>query len=75
MNQLRLPGMKPARHTKSLHSVATSHDENNLRTAREILANPDAWGGEGLGMVDWAHRVVERVIPAASNHTSERTHP
>jgi hypothetical protein len=46
---------------KSLLAVAKSHDENNLRTAREVLANPEAWGGEGSGMVNWAKAVVARL--------------
>lgn len=48
---------------KLLKSVAKGYDENNLRTAREVLADPDAWGGKGSGMHQWAERMVERLAP------------
>ena len=45
---------------KLLTSVAAGYEENNLRSARQILAEPEDFGGEGSGLVNWAHRVVER---------------
>jgi hypothetical protein len=48
---------------KLLKSVAAGYDENNLRTARQILADPDAWGGKSSGMHQWAQRVVARLDP------------
>jgi hypothetical protein len=60
--------------TKLLKSVAASYDENNLRTAREVLADPDAWGGEGSGMVDWARRVLNRLASQSNNPVCVR-HP
>ena len=41
---------------KLLKSVAASYDKNNLRTAREILAEP-----EGSGLGNWARAVVVRL--------------
>jgi hypothetical protein len=52
---------------KLLKSVALSHDENNLRSARQILAEPENFGGEGSGLVDWAQRVVARLAPPSNN--------
>lgn len=46
---------------KLLKSVAAGYDENNLRTAREILAEPENFGGEGSGLVNWARAVVARL--------------
>jgi hypothetical protein len=56
MTQMRLAGTSP----KLLKSVAKGYDENNLRTAREILDEPENFGGEGSGLVNWAHTVVEK---------------
>lgn len=52
---------------KLLKSVAQSHDENNLRSARQILAEPDNFGGEGSGLVNWAHAVVKRLEGKCAN--------
>jgi hypothetical protein len=44
---------------------AADHDNRNVDSAREILANPDKFGGEGSGLVNWAHAVMKRNGSAA----------
>lgn len=39
---------------------AREYEADNLEAAREILAAPDRYGGEGSAQVDWARTVVER---------------
>ncbi len=52
---------RPRAEKPSNVKVAAGHDENNLRTAREILEDPEHWGGQEAGMVRWARAVVERL--------------
>jgi hypothetical protein len=49
------------KHKKSFVRIAADHDENNLITAREILADVEKWGGEAAGIVKWARAVVARL--------------
>jgi hypothetical protein len=41
-------------------ATAKRYDEANQRFAREILANPEKYGGEDSGLVVWARKVVEK---------------
>jgi hypothetical protein len=49
------------KHKKSFVRIAADHDQNNLITAREILADVEKWGGEEAGIVAWARAVVKRL--------------
>jgi hypothetical protein len=49
------------KHKKSFVRIAADHDQNNLITAREILADVEKWGGEAAGLVSWARAVVARL--------------
>lgn len=46
---------------KSNLTIAVGHDANNLRSAKEILEQPENFGGEGSGLVAWARAVVQRL--------------
>jgi len=45
-------------------SKAAAYDAANLRSAREILEDPERWGGEHAGLVQWARAVVQRLAPS-----------
>lgn len=41
-------------------------EAGDLEAATAVLERPDAYGGEGSGIVQWARRVVERTSQAES---------
>ena len=52
---------------QSPKQVAIGFDSANLRTAKDIQANPERWGGTGSLMVTWAALVVERLGAQSQN--------
>lgn len=68
MKQARL-FPKPRAEKKSNVTVAAGHDENNLRSAQQILENTEHWGVEEAGLVKWARAVVERLTGKATGGT------
>ncbi len=58
---------KPPRAEKTNKAKANDYDAANLRSAREILADPERYGGSESGVCQWAKAVIERIeeSPAA----------
>ena len=52
---------------QSPKQVAIGFDSANLRTAKDIQANPERWGGPESLMVTWAAMVVERLGAQSQN--------
>lgn len=50
---------------KSPLLAAAAYDAANLRSAKEILRNPERWGGEESGLVQWARAALKRIMEAA----------
>ena len=60
-------GGRATRPKPSPKRVATGFDSANLRTAKDIQANPERWGGPESLMVTWAALVVERLGAQSQN--------
>jgi hypothetical protein len=46
---------------KTNKAKAFSYDDANLRSARDILADPERYGGPESGVCQWAKAVIQRL--------------